>query len=390
LKQPTALLAAAPRIVGVDLLRGAIMVIMAIDHVRNFFSPFPYPPEDLSHSSAGLFLTRWITHFCAPVFVFLAGTSAYLYRRNRGCSHKELAHFLVIRGIWLIFIELTVINWIWTFDWYPYLSVQVIWVIGWSMIFLAGMLYLPFGLAMGIALALIFGHNLLDPIQAQQFGEWAILWNILHERGGQPVPVINYFSVVYPLIPWLGVMAAGYGFGRLVTLPAERRDPILYQLGLGLVAGFIFLRGFNLYGDPEPWQPNERGFLFSFFAILNTEKYPPSLAYLLMTLGPAIALMPVIEKWRGWFTEPLKVFGRVPFFYYIAHLLVIHVLAVLWSGWAFSDNLSEANDSFPEGYEPSLLRIYGVWIIVVIGLYPLCRWYAELKKRSNAWWLSYL
>ncbi|QBQ53777.1 DUF1624 domain-containing protein [Nitrosococcus wardiae] len=394
MSQSGLLSATAPRIVSVDLMRGIVMVIMAIDHVRNFFSPFPYPPEDLAQASAGLFLTRWITHFCAPVFIFLAGTSAYLYRRNRSYSHHELAYFLVTRGLWLIFIELSVINLSWTFGWYPYLFVQVIWVIGWSMIYLAGMLYLPFWLSMGIALAMIAGHNLLDPIQAQQFGDWSILWNILHEMGGQPVSVINYFFVVYPLIPWLGVMVAGYGFGHLVILPADRRNPLLYKLGLGLVAAFFILRGFNLYGDPEPWQPSERGLLFSFLEILNTEKYPPSLAYLLMTLGPAIALLPVIEKWRGRLADGVKVFGQVPFFYYLVHLLFIHTLAMLWIRWTFGTwdrlrYLSHSGD-FPESYEPSLLRIYLVWIIVVGALYPLCRWYAHLKKRSQSWWLSYL
>ncbi|ADE13231.1 conserved hypothetical protein [Nitrosococcus halophilus Nc 4] len=394
MSQPGIPSATAPRIVSVDLLRGIVMVIMAIDHVRNFFSPFPYPPEDLSQASAGLFLTRWITHFCAPVFIFLAGTSAYLYRHNRSCSHHELARFLVTRGLWLIFIELSVINLSWTFGWYPYLFVQVIWAIGWSMIFLAGMLYLPFWVSMGSALTMIVGHNLLDPIQAQQFGDWSIFWNILHEMGGQPVPIINYFFVAYPLIPWLGVMVAGYGFGRLVTLPADHRNPLLYKLGLGLVAAFIILRGFNLYGDPEPWQPSERGLLFSVLEILNTEKYPPSLAYLLMTLSPAIALLPLIEKWRGRLADGVKIFGQVPFFYYLVHLLLIHILAMLWIRWTFGtwDRLRYLSQSggFPESYEPSLLRVYLVWIMVVGALYPLCRWYAHLKKRSQSWWLSYL
>jgi uncharacterized membrane protein len=381
-----------PRIVAVDLLRGIIMIVMALDHVRDYFTPFPYDPTDLSKASVGLFLTRWVTHFCAPIFVFLAGTSAYLYRRNSGCTTAHLQRFLVTRGLWLVFLELTFVSFFWQFG-YHGMILQTLWSLGWSMVALAMLLYLPLSVMLGIAALMIVGHNALDGIHVQDFGDYGLLWAFVHEFYFDQVTPNFFIAVGYPLVPWIGVMAAGYGFGLLLELEQGRRDRLMIRIGLGLIAAFLVLRLGNIYGDSRLWAPNPRGFVYTALQVLNTSKYPPSLQYLLMTLGPALLLMPLLERWRGAWTERVAVFGRVPFFYYMLHLPLIHLAALIWTETAFGVNTlgDFFHSELPPGYAPSLLRAYLVWAATILLLYPLCRRYADYKRaHREQWWLSYL
>jgi len=380
------------RIVSVDLLRGLIMIVMALDHVRDYFSPFPWDPTDLSKASAALFLTRWITHFCAPIFVFLAGTSAYLYRRNTGCTREHLQWFLVTRGLWLVLLEITLISFFWQFG-YHGMILQTLWSLGWSMVALAVLLYLPLWAMLAIAFAMIFGHNLLDGIHAQDMGPYALLWGIVHEFYFDQVTPNFFVAVGYPLVPWIGVMAAGYGFGKLLELERDRRDRLLIAIGVACIALFLVLRLTNFYGDAKLWAPNPRGLLYSILQIGNTTKYPPSLQYLLMTIGPALLVMPLLERWRGALADKVAVFGRVPFFFYVLHLPLIHLASLIWTELAFGTaTLGDFfHNEFAPGYEPSLVRCYLVWIAVIVVTYPLCAWYAAYKRaHKDNQWLSYL
>jgi len=377
------------------------MVLMAIDHVR------VYAGIPAGGSTVGLFFTRWVTHFCAPAFVFLAGTSAFLF----GQRHDGLSRFLVTRGLWLILLELTVIRVAWTFnaDFGHYLLAGVIWAIGWSMIVLAGLAKLPAPAVGLIGVVLIAGHNVLD-------GSFWALASSLDQRPLASLWKVLYFSffagpatlwngwpplmVLYSLVPWVGVMAAGYGFGVIVTKPPERRRRLCLALGLGAIAAFAVLRGFNLYGDPRPWgvAPDEgREAMRPLFDFLNTSKYPASLQFLLMTLGPTIALVPLVDDARGTVARWLAVFGRVPFFYYMLHIPLIHVLAIAVSlvttggvsPWLF-ENHPMGNPPPPPGYTWSLGTLYLVWALAVALLYPACRWFARLKARRSDWWLGYV
>ncbi|HKE46916.1 MAG TPA: heparan-alpha-glucosaminide N-acetyltransferase domain-containing protein [Rhodanobacteraceae bacterium] len=380
------------RVVSVDLLRGLIMIVMALDHVRDYFSPFPWDPTDLSKASAGLFLTRWITHFCAPVFVFLAGTSAWLYRRNSGCTMRHLQGFLVTRGLWLVLLEITLISFFWQFG-YRGMILQTLWSLGWSMVALAALLYLPPRWILVVGLAMIFGHNALDGIHAQDFGPYAMVWAIIHEFYFDQVTPNFFVAVGYPLVPWIGVMAAGYCFGQLLELERSKRDRLFMMLGLACIALFLVLRLSNLYGDARLWAPNSRGFLYTALQVLNTTKYPPSLQYLLMTIGPSLLLMPLLESWRGAIADRVAVFGRVPFFFYVLHLPLIHLAALIWTETAFgASTLGDFfHNEFVPGYTPSLLRVYLVWAAVIVVTYPLCAWYAAYKRaHKDNKWLSYL
>jgi len=385
----------AVRIGSIDLMRGIVMIVMAIDHVRDFWDPTPYDPADLSKASAALFLTRWITHFCAPTFMFLAGTSAWLWARNTGASRGQLQRFLVSRGLWLVFLELTLITFSWRFD-FNGLILQVIWALGWCMVILAGLLWLPRRAIAALGLLLVFGHNAFDGVHFKDFaahGEgWGWLWSALHEfHLGQ----FGSFQVAlgYPLVPWCGVMALGYCFGELLEQPAAVRDRWMRILGAAAIVLFLALRLSNLYGESQLWQPNPRGPLYSALGVLNVTKYPPSLLYLLMTLGPVLLLLPWLEQRRGAWVKPVSVFGRVPFFFYVLHLPLIHLGATIAAEIAYGVKAGPAFlvNSLPPGYEPSLLRLYLVWAIVILLLYPACKWYAGYKSRhKNYWWLSYL
>jgi uncharacterized membrane protein len=391
-----ALASARPRLDSIDVLRGLIMVIMALDHVRDFFSSATVMPTDLTQTTPALFFTRWITHFCAPVFVFLAGTSAFLYGA-RGRSKAELSRFLWTRGLWLVVLEFTLVNWGWQFDLtYPRAALQVIWALGSSMIIMAGLVRLPIRWMIGLGLALIAGHHLFDSTHFAP-GDWRSLpWALLHDcpRNFEFGHRINVF-VLYPIIPWVGVMAAGYGFGQIYLLPSAERQRWISRLGAGLVVGFVALRLLNIYGDPAPWSAQKTA-LFTFMSFLNCTKYPPSLLYLLMTLGPALCLLSLLDRWPGWRPNWLLTFGRVPLFYYLLHLYLIHLsagIAALLFGrmadgwWIFGHHFALHR---PENYGFSLWGVYLAWIIIVALLYWPCRWYAGVKQRNRSPWLSYL
>lgn len=379
-------LALASRVASIDLIRGAVMILMAIDHVR-VYSGLP-----AGGPTAGIFFTRWVTHFVAPAFIFLAGTSAFFYGRK----HTDLSRFLFLRGVWLVLLELTVIRVAWTFnfDFANYLLAGVIWVIGWCMILMAALVKLrprTIGI-IGVAI-LVFHNAVMEPlINTIPLGE---LWKILY---------IGFFSgpvagspliVLYSIIPWIGVMAAGFAFGTVLAMEPARRNRICLRLGLGAIAVFVVLRGTNLYGDPRPWSGTPP--LPAWLSFLNTTKYPASLSFLLMTLGPTIALIPVLDRARGRFAEWVTVFGRVPFFYYLLHIPLIHALAAVVSKirlgevspWLFANHPMGAPD-VPEGYTWSLGLLYLVWAIAVVLLYFPSRWYADVKARRRDWWLKYL
>lgn len=373
---------------------------MGLDHVRDFFGPTPFPPEDLSQASAALFLTRWVTHFCAPVFVFLAGLGAALYQAN-GRSRSETARFLCTRGLFLIVLELTVINVSWLSFWNGYLFIQVIWVIGASMIALAGLLYLPRMAILAVSVVMIAGHNLLDGIRPDAFGSLGWLWSVLHVRNWIPLGDGFGMIVIYPLVPWIGVMSLGYLLGPVFALSAQERRRRLVTWGAVLTLLFLALRAVNVYGDPSPWQANERGAVFTLLSFLNTTKYPASLDFLLMTLGPALLVLPALEAFRGRLAQAFVVFGRVPLFFYVVHIPVIHLSAVVfsklyygvvgpesgvpWIGWFL-----QGPQAAPPGYEQNLWLVWGVWIVVTVALYWPCKWYAHLKRTRENPIYSYL
>jgi uncharacterized membrane protein len=368
------------RIVSMDILRGLVIAIMALDHTRDFFGTSGFNPRDVMEPA--LFLTRWVTHFCAPTFIFLAGLSAFLYGRGR--SAVELSRFLLIRGLWLILIDLTLIKFGWRFELDLYrLTAGVIFVIGASMVALAALIWLPRWAIAGVTVIMLLGHNLFDGVRAEELGGASWAWRVLHEPGLVPLGDGINLYVLYPLIPWVGVMAAGYLFGPVMQLEGKARQRLLFGLGAAVTLGFIVLRATNLYGDPDPWTAREswRSTVLSF---LNCEKYPPSLLYLMMTLGPALMLLASFEHARGTFARLLAMFGQVPFFYYVVHIYLIHALAV---ATAFAR--SGALTSTP-AIGLSLPGVYFVWLLVLVLLYPICRWFAELKERGSGWWWSYL
>ena len=386
------------RLDSVDLLRGLAMVVMALDHTRDYFHRsgiyFQFDPADLSRTYTALFVTRWVTNFCAPVFIFLAGTGAFLYGA-RGRSKSELSKFLLKRGLWLVLLEMTFLHVAWWFNFNLLAQpVQVIWCLGWSMIALSALIYLPLWAITTFGLAMVGVHNLFDGVQAQNLGAFGWLWKVFHE-GGLILPS-QYFGmyVAYPLIPWIGVMAAGYGFGRLLLLDRGARRKWLLALGGALILMFVILRAVNRYGDPTPWSEQKSG-LFTFFSFINPFKYPPSLLFLLMTLGPAIAALALFDREWGRVARPLIVFGRVPLFFYLLHVPLIHALAVAFAyirygqaTWLFM--LPDLPPPpVPNDYGYSLPVVYCVWIGVILMLYPVCRWYAGVKKRRDGR-LSYL
>ena len=368
------------RIVSIDVLRGLVMAVMALDHTRDFFGTSGFNPRDVMEPT--LFLTRWVTHFCAPTFIFLAGLSAFLYGRGR--STEELSRFLLIRGLWLILIDLTLIKFGWRFEVDLYrLSAGVIFVIGASMVALAALIWLPRWAIAGVSLIMIAGHNLFDGVRAEELGGASWAWHLLHEPGLVPLGHGVNLYVLYPLIPWIGVMAAGYLLGPVMQLEERTRQQVLFGLGAAVTLGFIVLRATNLYGDPAPWTPQQT-LLSTVLSFLNCEKYPPSLLYLMMTLGPALMLLASFEHARGAFARLLATFGQVPFFYYVVHLYLIHALAVATT-FAMTGVLTRTPT-----IGLGLPGIYFVWLLVLVLLYPICRWFAELKERGSGWWWSYL
>lgn len=382
----------APRLDSVDLLRGVVMIVMALDHTRDYFSDAHFDPTDLTRTSAALFLTRWITHFCAPVFMLLAGTSACL-SLGRGRSKADLSRFLVTRGLWLILLELTVIKLCWEnglFD--PHSAgLMVIWALGCSMVVLAALIHLPMRALVAFGLVLACGHNLLDPLPAQAFGAFEPLWRILHVpgflSGGDYDPSRFNVFVAYPLVPWIGVMALGFALGQLLDTDVAQRRRTLLRLGAGLIVLFVVLRAGNVYGDARAWSVQVSP-LFTLFSFVDTTKYPPSLQYLAMTLGPALLALAGFEHWRGRSADFVRVFGRVPMFYYLLHIAVLSSLAVIAWRVAFGETFFVWDPPASGGW--GLPVVYAVWIGVVLALYFPCRWFAALKARRRDVWLSYL
>jgi uncharacterized membrane protein len=381
------------RLDSVDLLRGIAMVVMALDHVRDFFHYAKFDPLDLTQTTPLLFITRWITHHCAPTFVFLAGTGAFL-SLGRGKTKPELARFLLSRGAWLVLLELTIVRFGWTFNLdYSFAFGQVIWAIGWSMIVLAGLIFLPRGGLLAVSLGLIGLHNLTDGLQPSDFGSLGWLWQVLHVQSPIEYAPGKVFLVIYPLIPWIGVMGAGFAFGSILQMEEKPRRRTLYRLGFGLIGLFVVLRALNVYGDPHPWTVQSTP-IRTLLSFIDAHKYPPSLLYLLMTIGPAIAALPILERWKGRSADAIVVFGRVPLFYYVLHIPLIHLLAVLAALLA-GQNLAALFGNGPPtmtdfAYGFSLKVVYGVWALVIVMLYFPCRWFAGVKRRRKEAWLSYL
>ena len=385
------------RILSIDWLRGFVMIIMALDHVRDYFhfDAFFYDPTDLTQTSGPVFWTRFITHFCAPVFVFLAGTSAFFVSQRR--SKKKLSIWLLKRGIWLIIAELTIIKLAWFFKLdYSAILLQVIWVLGLSMIFLAGFIHLPKKITILICLIFVLGHNTLDGISGVETG-FPNLWNFLHVQ-----TIVNVKGVIlfigYPIIPWVFLMPLGFYFGQLYLPEVSKKLRIkrLRQIGISMITLFVVLRLINLYGDPFPWK-SQSDFGHTVLSFFNVAKYPPSLLYLLITLGPSVLLLSFAENWSGKLNRFIIVFGRVPMFYYIVHLFLIHgiaSIAAMLTGYSASDMVIDFWVTMQpnlQGYGFSLWVVYVVWILVILGLYPICKWYDKYKTNNrDKWWLSYL
>jgi len=416
------------RVVSIDIVRGVVMVLMAIDHVR------VYSGQPAGGPTPGIFFTRWITHFVAPAFVFLAGTSAFLYGQRVG-DKKKLARFLLTRGLWLVLLELTVLRVAWTFnfDFAHYLLAGVIWMIGWCMVLMSAIVFLPYAAIAVGSVAILVGHNLTDlfpaALGALRQGSMSALWKILYLGGGVKLgengpPLV----ILFVIIPWIAVMAAGYAFGPVMSAPPERRRSICMRLGLALTAAFVLLRGLDVYGDPRPWrrvppppvrvsqspsasttppqtqtarpQPPPGAARVQMpkpLAFLSTAKYPASLSFLLMTLGPMFVLLALVDTASGPVARMLETFGRVPFFYYLLHIPLIHLAACIVSliregsvnPWLFA-NHPMMNPPAPAGYTWSLPLLYLVWAIVVAVLYVPCRWFARVRAESGSAALRYL
>ncbi len=393
---------AKPRILSVDALRGLIMIIMAVDHVRDFISSaaMTFDPTDLSRTTAPLFFTRWITHFCAPVFAFTAGIGAFFYEQN-GRTKSQLSRFLLTRGLWLILLEFTVIRFLWMFQ----IRIQgslvlllVFWMLGLCMIFLAALAHLPVRVLAPLSLFVITAHNLLDGIDPARFGNFAFLWDIAHQPAGFPFHG-GFLVIAYPLIPWIFVMSAGYCFGSVLRWDPPRRRKFLISVGTACALLFIIIRGLNHYGDSSHWS-HQKSALFTFLSFLNTTKYPPSLLFLLMTLGPALIALAYFEKFNFSRANPLIVFGRVPFFFFLLHIGLAHILYVIINFAHYGrqpflllppPTFGGPSDQFPPAFGYSLPVVYLVWLTVILISYPLYRWYASLReRRRDLWWLSYL
>jgi len=399
------------RISSVDLLRGLVMVIMLLDHTREFVhaDAFVFNPTDLSKTNVALFFTRWVTHLCAPTFVFLAGTSIYL-QRLRGKGRNELARFLVTRGLWLIVLEFTVVRLavFFSFDYSFFGVAEVIWVFGVSMIVMAAIVYLPVWAAGAIGVAMIALHNLFDGANvptatamagAPPLDAWQTLWLFLHQPGFVPLfGGASKLFVAYPLLPWIGVMAAGYALGAVYAWESQRRRKTLYILGATAVFFFVVLRAINIYGDPSPWsvQPSP---VFTFLSFLNTTKYPASLLFLLMTLGPALLILAATDRIDSekLFARILIVYGRVPLFYFILQMFVAHAFGVVlgalagWDvGFLFTNFPFAPDIKAPPGFGFPLWVVYTAWLTGVALLYPICVWYGNLKRKRKHWLLSYL
>ena len=393
---------AVGRLTAIDAVRGAVMVLMALDHVRDFLhrGAMSFSPTDLARTTPVLFLTRWVTHFCAPVFMFTAGIGAFLWWQ-RHPDRRQLSLFLLTRGVWLVVLELTVMRLAYSFNYsarFPVLLL-VLWALGACMVAMAALVWLPLRVLAVVSVAVIALHNCLDGVRASQLGSAAGVWNVIHQPGAIPVAG-GIVLVGYPLVPWIAVMAAGFCCGRVFLMEAAARRRTLVTLGGALTLAFLALRALNVYGDPAPWsaQATTIGTVLSF---LNCTKYPPSLAFLLMTLGPALMAFAWFDRLRLGAGHPLVVFGRVPLFYFVVHFYAAHAAGVLLSCLSYGraalafvflpfPSAGGPPQMFPPGFGYDLWVTYAVWALIVVGLYPACRWFAGVKARRRDWWLSYL
>jgi uncharacterized membrane protein len=395
--------APARRVEAIDAVRGAVMILMALDHVRDFIhvGAMSYLPTDLARTTPALFLTRWVTHLCAPTFMFTSGMGAFLWWQ-RGKTRRQLSTFLVTRGLWLVVLEVTVMRLAYDFDLsqrYPILLL-VLWALGLSMIGLAVLVWLPIRVLAVLSLAGIALHNCLDQVNAARFGSAAGVWNLLHQPGAFNVAGATVI-VAYPLVPWIAVMALGFCCGRLFLLEREKRRRYFTALGVTATLGFLGLRMLNGYGDPAPWTTQSSP-AYTVLSFLNTTKYPPSLAFLLMTLGPALLALAYFDR-PGVVKQsnPLVVFGRVPLFYFVLHFYAAHAIAVLLALLKYGSgalafvfhplpSMGGPRELFPTPFGYDLWVVYLVWTLLVLSLYPACRWFADIKARRHDWWLSYL
>ena len=393
----------AGRLASVDALRGLVMIVMAIDHVRDFVhrGAMFQSPTDLATTTPSLFLTRWITHFCAPVFMLTAGMGAYLFWRNGGRTRRELSRFLVTRGAWLIVLELSLMQVAYNFNLSSSnpIFLLVLWVLGACMIVLSALVWLPLEALAVLSVATITLHNTLDGIRAQALGALAPVWILLHQVGAFPFAG-RIFIAAYSLIPWFAVMALGFCLGPIFSKDADTRRRRLMVLGAGMTIAFLAVRALNIYGDPSRWTTQPAG-VFTVLSFLNTTKYPPSLAFLLMTLGPALMLLSAFDRVSFSRSHPLIVFGRVPLFYFVLHFFLAHVAIVVLALGTYGTaamqfmfqplpSMGGPAKAFPPDFGYPLWIAYAVWAVIVIGLYPLCRWFAAVKERGGRWWLSYL
>ena len=397
--QPLKPLKTSYRIESIDLLRGLVMIIMALDHSRDFFhiNALTGNPLDPATTTPVLYFTRWITHFCAPAFVFLSGLSAWLQGRRK--TKKELSRFLISRGLWLIFIDLTVMSLGLTGDiHYGLFVLETLWSIGASMVILGLVIWLPFHVILVSGLVIYFGHNLMDFAEKSRGGNVPLWWSFLHRPTITPLWKGHSLFIFYPFLSWTGLMLLGYCCGKLFTdVEPQRRKKILLWTGAGALLFFVALRATNIYGDPNDWSRQKNG-IVTFFSFMNVQKYPPSLLFLCATIGPALIFLALVKNTGSRLVKIISVYGRVPFFYFIVHFYILHIAQVI-TYLARGHSLAEGMKGVPgipfkfaipgEGY--SLGLIYIIWIAIVILMYPLCKWYDKYKtNHKEKWWLSYL
>ncbi len=384
----------AYRVTSIDILRGLVMIIMALDHTRDFFhsTAMTADPLNMETSNTALYFTRWITHFCAPVFVFLSGLSAYLSSRSK--TKSEASAFLIKRGLWLVIAEMTLVTFGLRFDpGFHFIIWQVIWSIGTSMIILGLLIRTSYAVILITGILLFFGHNIIDYVNLPKEGTAANLWGVFLSTSGTFLPLSGSraIGVFYTILPWTGVMLMGYSIGKWFQkdFPPEKRKRLLLVTGASVTVLFIVLRFARGYGDPGGWDTK------SIFSFLNTTKYPPSLQYCCMTLGPALLLMVVLENVRSRWSDIVSVYGKVPFFYYILHFYLIHSLTAIVffaTGHSTSEIVSADSPFFfrPANFGYDLWTVYGIWILVVAALYFPCRWFYRYKMTHKQWWLKYL
>jgi uncharacterized membrane protein len=392
----------ARRVVAIDAVRGVVMILMALDHVREFVhrGAMSNSPTDLARTTAALFLTRWVTHVCAPAFMFTAGMGAFLWWQQSR-TREQLSTFLLTRGFWLLVLELTVMRLAYNFDFsqrYP-LLLLVLWALGACMIGLAALVWLPLRALAVLSIAVVTLHNCLDYVTASQFGASAGIWNLIHEAGAFRLAGATVI-VGYPLVPWIAVMALGFCFGRVFLMESSLRRRYLVAIGAASTLAFVVIRALNRYGDPVPWS-TQSSVIDTALSFLNTTKYPPSLAFLLMTLGPALLALAYFDLAELKPSNPLVVFGRVPLFYFVIHFYAAHATAIVlaWLRYGRASltfafhpvpSMGGPRELFPAGFGYDLWVVYVVWTLIVLGLYPACRWFARIKGARRDWWLSYL